>query len=102
MTHSKLDDSLVEEALVFLGCRRQQPTLGYLNTLIDAFGHRVPWESVFRLLKRHGTPQTADCPRWPAEVWRDAQQFGGGGTCFDINCAAGQCEHRQSGTYGRC
>lgn len=87
MTHSKLDDSLVAEALDFLGCRRQQPTLDYLDTLSDAFARHVPWESVFRLIKRAATPRTADCPRWPAEVWSDAVEFGGGGTCFEINYA---------------
>lgn len=87
MTHLKLDESLVNEALAFLGCRRRQPTLGYLDALIGAFAHRAPWESVFRLLKRDATPQTADCPRWPQEVWSDALAFGGGGTCFEINYA---------------
>lgn len=87
MTYLKLDDALVDEALAFLGCRRQRPTLAYLDTLVGAFAHSVPWESVFRLLKRDATPLTEDCPRWPREVWRDALDFGGGGTCFEIHYA---------------
>lgn len=87
MTHLKLDDRLLKEVLAFLGCHRQRPTLGYLDALIGAFAYRVPWESVFRLLKRDATPLTADCPRWPQEVWRDALEFGGGGTCFEIHYA---------------
>lgn len=87
MTHLKLDGSFVDEVLGFLGCRRQQPTFGYLNALIDAFICRVPWESVFRLIKRDASSETSDCPRWPREVWNDAMNFGGGGTCFEINYA---------------
>lgn len=87
MTHLPLDRAVVDEALAFLGCRRQRPSLGYLDALIGAFAHTVPWESVFRLIKRNATPLTADCPRWPQEVWRDAMDFGGGGTCFEIHYA---------------
>ncbi len=87
MNHLLLDDALVDEALAFLGLRRQQPTLAYLNALIGAFGQRVPWESVTRLIKRSVTAETADCPRWPQEVWRDALDLGGGGTCFEIHYA---------------
>lgn len=87
MTHLQIDDALVDEALAFLGCRKRRPTLGYLDALIGAFAHRAPWESVFRLLKRDATPLTADCPRWPQEVWRDALESGGGGTCFEIHYA---------------
>lgn len=85
MTHSKLDDAFVDNALEFLELRRQQPTFEYLNALIDVFIHKVPWESVFRIIKRDATTETADCPRFPREVWSDATNFGGGGTCFEIN-----------------
>ncbi|RJP49658.1 MAG: hypothetical protein C4583_12055 [Anaerolineaceae bacterium] len=87
MTHLKLDDAFVDDALEFLKLRRQQPTFEYLNVLIDAFIHRIPWESVFRIIKRDATPATADCPRFPQEVWSDAMKFSGGGTCFEINYA---------------
>lgn len=87
MTHLPLDDALVDEALAFLGCRRQRPTLAYLDALIGAFAHSVPWESVFRLIKRDAALRTVGCPRWPQEVWRDALDLGGGGTCFEIHYA---------------
>lgn len=87
MTHLQLDDAFVDDALEFLSVRRQRPTLEYLNMLIDAFIHAVPWESVTRILKRAAAPETADCPRFPREVWSDAMNFGGGGTCFEINYA---------------
>lgn len=87
MSHLQIGDALVDEALAFLGNRRQRPTLGYLDALIGAFAHRVPWESVTRLIKRNATAETADCPRWPQEVWRDALDLGGGGTCFEIHYA---------------
>lgn len=77
MTYLQIDDALVDEAHAFLGCRRQRPTLGYLDALIGAFAHRVPWESVFRLIKREAATRPADCLRWPQEVWRDALDFGG-------------------------
>lgn len=87
MTHLKLDDAFVDDTLRFLKLRRQQPTLEYMNALIDAFIHKVPWESVFRIIKRDATPATEDCPRFPREVWSDARMFGGGGTCFEVNYA---------------
>lgn len=87
MTHLKLNEALVNNLLAFLELRRRQPTLEYLGALNDAFIHKVPWESVFRIIKRNAMPATADCPRFPREVWHDAMRFGGGGTCFEINYA---------------
>lgn len=87
MSHLKLDLVFVDDALKFLQLRRQPPTFEYLNALIGAFIQRVPWESVTRIIKRDATPETADCPRFPREVWSDAMEFGGGGTCFEINYA---------------
>jgi MFS family permease len=52
MTHLQIDDALVDEALAFLGCRRQRPTLGFFavtpmvlagfldGTLIDRLGYK--------------------------------------------------------------
>ncbi len=87
MTYLKLDNAFVDETLEFLKLRRQQPSFEYLDALIDAFIHKVPWESLFRIIKRNATPETSDCPRFPYEVWSDAMNFGGGGTCFEINYA---------------
>jgi arylamine N-acetyltransferase len=85
--HLQLDDAFIDGALEFLSLRRRQPTFEYLNALIEAFIHKTPWESVTRILKRDAAQETADCPRFPREVWRDAMNFGGGGTCFEINYA---------------
>ena len=87
MTHLPLDGAFVDSALKFLQSGRRQPTFDHLNTLIGAFIQRVPWESATRIIKRGATPATADCPRFPREVWNDAMEFGGGGTCFEINYA---------------
>ena len=87
MTHLKLDPAFVDDTLKSLQLRRQPPTFEYLNALIGAFIQRVPWESVTRIIKRDAATETADCPRFPREVWSDAMNFGGGGTCFEINCA---------------
>lgn len=87
MTHLKLDAAFVDNTLKFLQLGRQRPTFEYLNALIGTFIQRVPWESVTRIIKRDITPATADCPRFPREVWSDAMNFGGGGTCFEINYA---------------
>lgn len=71
----------------FLQIEKQPPSLDFLDELVTAYARRVPWESAFRIAKRAATPVTADCPRWPAEFWQDAQQQGGGGTCFESNYA---------------
>jgi len=82
-----LSASLVDDVLNYLECAPQAPTLRYLNRLIHAFLGKVPWESVSRIVKRHNTPETSDCPRWPEEFWRDAMSFGFGGTCFESSLA---------------
>lgn len=83
----QLDAAHARAILDFLGCPATRPTLRNLNRLIDAYTHRVPWESAFRIVKRHTTPDTVACPRWPEEFWRDALTRGGGGTCFESNYA---------------
>lgn len=87
MPHLFLEDVFVDEVLEFLQCRRQTPGLDHLNTLIRAFIQKVPWESVFRIIKRNIVVETSQCPRWPGEFWNDAMNFNGGGTCFEINYA---------------
>lgn len=75
----------VQAILAFLGCQPGQPSLRRLDLLIDAYTRRVPWESAFRIVKRHTEPDL--CPRWPEEFWSDAIERGGGGTCFESNYA---------------
>lgn len=87
MTHLKLNEAFVDDLLAFLKLRRRQPSVEYLDALIGSFIRKVPWESVFRIIKRNAMAATADCPRFPREVLSDAMKFGGGGTCFEINYA---------------
>ena len=49
-----------------------------LEALLAAYYRRVPWESVFRIVRRAENPT----PRWPDLFWRDAMTRGGGGTCL--------------------
>jgi arylamine N-acetyltransferase len=78
---------LLLEILNFLNLKRNEPTLEMLDQLVAAYTRAVPWESVFRIAKRAITAETANCPRWPDEFWRDAMERGGGGTCFESNYA---------------
>jgi len=75
------------DILNYLGLPRKAPTLRFLNQLIHAYIRKVPWESVSRIIKRHTTPETRDCPRLPAEFWNDAMKYGFGGTCFESSLA---------------
>ncbi len=75
------------EILKFLECPPSKPGIRHLNRLINAYVRKVPWESVFRIVKRASTPDRSQCPRWPDEFWQDAFYAGGGGTCFESNYA---------------
>jgi N-acetyltransferase len=75
------------DILAFLECPPASPEIRSLNRLVEAYVHKVPWESVFRIAKCASTPETAQRPRWPDEFWQDAIQSGGGGTCFESNYA---------------
>jgi arylamine N-acetyltransferase len=83
----KIMATKVNDILNYLECPRAVPTLRYLNRLIHAYVRKVPWESVSRIVKRHTTLETKDCPRWPEEFWSDAIQYGFGGTCFESSLA---------------
>lgn len=82
-----LAPDLTDQVLAYLGCERRLPSVRYLNRLIQAYIHRVPWESVSRIVKRHTTAETTRCPRWPEEFWAEAFAAGTGGTCFENNLA---------------
>lgn len=87
MSALPLSDDLTRAILAHLGVRAAPPTLTLLDTLLEAHTRTVPWESAFRIAKRARTERTEDCPRWPEEFWRDAIEYGGGGTCFESNYA---------------
>ncbi|MGE5248659.1 MAG: arylamine N-acetyltransferase, partial [Bacteroidota bacterium] len=87
MICTDLDDSLRDDICRYMGMTVQAPTLRHLNRLIHAHTRTVPWESISRILKRHSTSRTSDCPRWPEEFWQDAMTWGTGGTCFESSLA---------------
>jgi len=89
MKHKSLiiSNSMKTDILNYLGCPPKNPTLRYLNQLIHAYIRRVPWESVSRIIKRHETTETKDCPRLPEEFWNEAMLHGFGGTCFESSLA---------------
>ncbi len=83
MTTNRLNETLAAEALTFLGVKAATPTLSVLEALLAAYYRRVPWESIFRIVRRAETPT----PRWPEQFWQEAMTHGGGGTCFESNYA---------------
>ena len=87
MENFELTASQTQSILDYLSVKLSKPSVRFLNQLINAHVRRIPWESVTRILKRRGTPVTANCPRLPAEFWEDAMTTGSGGTCFENNYA---------------
>ena len=87
MSDLSLSPELTDLVLAYLGSPKKSPSIRYLNQLIQAYIQHVPWESITRLIKRHTTSKTSDCPRWPVEFWKDARFYGTGGTCFECNLA---------------
>ena len=83
MITNRLDETLAVEVLTFLGVKAAAPTLPVLEALLAAYYRRVPWESIFRIVRRAEDPT----PRWPDLFWREAMTRGGGGTCFESNYA---------------
>jgi len=82
-----LASSLTTAVLSHLNVSPTSPSIQHLNHLIGRYTETVPWETAFRIVKRHETEETAVCPRWPDEFWDDALTRGGGGTCFESNLA---------------
>jgi arylamine N-acetyltransferase len=87
MTTPPLDATLTDAILAHLGVAAAAPSLALLDDLIRAYTQTVPWESASRIAKRARTGDTADCPRWPDEFWRETFRHGTGGTCFESNYA---------------
>lgn len=83
MTTNRLNETLAAEVLTFLGVKAAAPTLPVLEALLAAYYRRVPWESIFRIVRRAENPT----PRWPDLFWREAMTRGAGGTCFESNYA---------------
>ncbi|HHY54557.1 MAG TPA: arylamine N-acetyltransferase [Chloroflexi bacterium] len=75
----------VQSILTYLGCVGGAPNLATLTTLIHSYVRRVPWESAFRIARKH--QDVGVLARTPEEFWTDALMRGGGGTCFESNLA---------------
>jgi hypothetical protein len=79
--------NLLARVLRYLDCPPLKPGTHALNSLINAYVQKVPWESAFRIAKWRSTAVLEARPRWPDEFWSDALERGGGGTCFESNYA---------------
>lgn len=87
ITTAPLSPDLTRAVLDYLGVQAVPPTLSGVDALLSAYIRIVPWETASRIAKHACTANTADCPRWPDEFWRDALERGTGGTCFETNYA---------------
>lgn len=88
MPTSPLDPKLTRSVLDYLQVTTPiSPDRASLDRLITAYVHRVSWETASRIVKRAHESETSRCPRLPQEFWRDAIQYGTGGTCFESNYA---------------
>lgn len=87
MTSPPLDASVTKKVLAHLDVTPAAPTTNLLDDLVTAYTRAIPWESASRIARRAARPETADCPRWPEEFWRQAITHGTGGTCFESNYA---------------
>lgn len=85
MSINKLNEQITAEVLTFLGMKVPTPTLPALEKLLGAYYCTVPWESVFRIVRRAET--AVPSPRWPSQFWQEAMTHGSGGTCFESNYA---------------
>lgn len=85
MSTIKLDEQLTSDVLTFLNVQASVPTLPVLEKLLAAYYCTVPWESVFRIVRRAET--AVPNPRWPHIFWQEAMSQGSGGTCFESNYA---------------
>ncbi|WP_420632024.1 arylamine N-acetyltransferase [Candidatus Leptofilum sp.] len=84
MSTTNLNDELTNKVLAFLGIKKRVPaTLPTLEKLLAAYYRTVPWESVFRIVRRADNP----APRWPEQFWQETMAQGAGGTCFESNYA---------------
>lgn len=75
------------EALAFLELSADAPSLEALTRIVDAYVHRVPWESASRIARRAACDEPEACVQWPQSFWRGAITQGTGGTCFESNYA---------------
>lgn len=87
---TSLSPSCTDRVLTYLDVRAGPANRATLAALVAAYVRRVPWESAFRIARKHsgaGGAGGAVEARRPAEFWADAMERGGGGTCFESNYA---------------
>lgn len=82
-----LSPSLTTRILTYLDVRSGPANRATLAALVAGYVQRVPWESAFRIARKHGAMGGVIAARRPAEFWADALERGGGGTCFESNYA---------------
>lgn len=82
-----LSPSLTTRIVTYLDVRPGRANRTTLAALVAAYVRRVPWESAFRIARKHGGADGPVAARRPAEFWTDAMERGGGGTCFESNYA---------------
>jgi arylamine N-acetyltransferase len=80
----RLTEFDADAVLAHLGLQREQPSLGYLRRLQVAFREGVPFETASRVLLFAEIDRPAARPRRPATCWRNAIQYGLGGSCSEL------------------
>lgn len=78
--------SLADAVLRYLGVPAPRADQAWLDTLVQHYGQRVPWESASRIA-RLATQPPAQRPQLPEAFWQRALTQGTGGTCFESNAA---------------
>lgn len=81
-----LPPSLADAVLCHLGVPAPRHDHDWLDTLVQQYGQRVPWESASRIA-RIVTQPAPQRPLLPERFWQRALTHGTGGTCFESNAA---------------
>lgn len=76
-----------QSILEYLGVEKDKPSVDYLQKLVPAYCHIVPWESLSRILRKVEFINPENCVNLENEFWNDAIKFGTGGTCYESNLA---------------
>lgn len=87
MSTQPLAPDLTAAVMQYLDIGPTPPDLHLLDALFAAYGQTVPWESIFRIVRRSNIAELSERPRFAETFWVDAIERGGGGTCFESNYA---------------
>jgi arylamine N-acetyltransferase len=80
----RLTEFDTDAVLAHLDLHRERPSLEYLRRLQVAFREGVPFETASRVLLFAEIDRPAARPRRPATCWRNAIQYGLGGSCSEL------------------